>query len=40
MIFDLTAEQWLAFMDRLSEPAKEKPKLRELMTKPTIFEED
>jgi uncharacterized protein (DUF1778 family) len=40
MIFDLTAEQWLAFLDRLDQPAEEKPELRKLMSEPTVFEED
>jgi uncharacterized protein (DUF1778 family) len=39
-MFELSAAEWLAFMDRLQEPARVKPKLAELLSKPTVFDEE
>lgn len=37
-VFVLDEEQWQAFQDALDAPTKEKPRLRCLLTEPSVFE--
>lgn len=36
--FGLNAEQWTAFMEALDAPPRDLPRVRELFSKPSIFE--
>ncbi|BAY90566.1 MULTISPECIES: type II toxin-antitoxin system TacA family antitoxin [unclassified Tolypothrix] len=37
-LFVLDDEQWQAFQDALDSPSTEKPRLRRLLTEPSVFE--
>jgi uncharacterized protein (DUF1778 family) len=37
-VFPLGAQAWKAFCDRLDEPARDKPNLRRLLTRPGVFD--
>ncbi|OYW83322.1 MAG: hypothetical protein B7Z20_12745 [Sphingobium sp. 32-64-5] len=38
--FNLDADQWAAFLAALDAPPRHTPRLAELLTKPSVFEQD